>query len=269
MGDCQNEDLRVGFDSRLKLKFLGSQITSDAGLLAFRELDKALALTEMSADTLQDSRLGSNKQHGLLPLLRQSIYSRLAGYEDVNDAERLCVDPAMRHVVGGRASQPEKQAASTSEVGRFETETLSTKSNLTALMDLSGHWIDKVHKRRPLKQLILDLDSSVSETFGKQEGTAYNGYFECLCYHPLFLFNQFGDLERAMLRRGNHASAKFWRRVLLPVIERYRHCDIPKFFPATPRLLIRCCTASWREQVIVTPFASKPTPFWSGKSSTY
>ena len=57
-----------------------------------------------------------------------------------------------------------------------------------------------------------------------------NGYFECTCYHPLCLFNQFGDLERTMLRRGNHASAKFWRRVLLPVIERYRDRDIPKFF---------------------------------------
>jgi hypothetical protein len=245
MGDCQNEDLRVGFDRRLKLKFLGSQITTDAGLLAYRELDETLGLTEMALDALQDSRVGSNKQHGMLPLLRQSIYSRLAGYEDVNDAERLCVDPAMRHVVGGRASQPEKQAASTSEVGRFETETLSTKSNLTALLNLSGQWVDAVHQRKPLKELILDLDSSVSETYGKQEGTAYNGYFECLCYHPQFLFNQFGDLERVMLRRGNHASAKFWRRVLLPVIERYRHLDIPKFFrgdaafanPALYRLL--------------------------------
>jgi len=230
MGDCQKSDLRVGFDSRLKLKFLGSQVTTDAGLLAFRELDESLGLTKISAERLQDSRLGQNKQHGLLPLLRQSIYSRLAGYEDVNDAERLSVDPAMRHVVGGRAALPEKQAASTSEVGRFETEILSTKNNLTALIDLSGQWIDKVHERKPLQELILDLDSSVSETYGRQEGTAYNGHFECLCYHPLFLFNQFGDLERVMLRRGNHASAKFWRRVLLPVIARYRHLDIPKFF---------------------------------------
>ena len=245
MGDCQKSDLRVGFDSRLRLKFLGSQVTTDAGLLAYRDLDEALALTEMGVIALQDSRLGSNKQHGLLPLLRQSIYSRLAGYEDVNDAERLSVDPAMRHVVGGRATLPEKQAASTSEVGRFETETLSTKNNLTALLDISGQWIDAVHQRQPLKELILDLDSSVSETYGDQQGSAYNGHFECNCYHPLFLFNQFGDLERAMLRRGNHASAKFWRRVLLPVIERYRHCDIPKFFrgdaafanPALYRLL--------------------------------
>jgi len=230
MGDAQNDDLRVGFDSRLKLKFLGSQLTSDAGLLAYRELDETLGLTEIGAEMLTDSRQGSNKQHLLQPLLRQSIYSRLAGYEDVNDAERLCVDPAMRHVVGGRASQPEKRAASTSEVGRFETETLSSKRNLTALMKLSGQWIDQVHRRQPLKQLILDLDSSVSETYGRQQGTAYNGHFECLCYHPLFLFNQFGDLESVMLRRGNKASAKFWRQVLLPVIERYRHCNIPKFF---------------------------------------
>ncbi len=245
MGDCQNEDLRLSFDRRVKLKFLGSQITTDAGLLAYRELDEALRLTEMGADVLTDSRLGTNKQHLLVPLLRQSVYSRLAGYEDVNDAERLAVDPAMRHVVGGRAAQADKEAASTSGVGRFETETLSANSNLTALMDLSGEWIDKAHRCKPLKQLILDLDSSVSETYGEQEGTAYNGHFECTCYHPLFLFNQFGDLEYAMLRRGNKASAKYWRRALLPVIERYRRYDIPKFFrgdaafanPALYRLL--------------------------------
>ena len=230
MGDCQNRDLRVQFDRRLKLKFLGSKVTTDAGLLAYRELDEALGLTEMSGEVLTDSRLGSNKQHQLVPLLRQSVYSRLAGYEDVNDAERLAIDPAMRHVVGGRAMLADKYAASTSEVGRFETEILDTKDNLRKLMDLSGHWIDTVHERKPLKTLILDMDSSVSETYGSQEGTAYNGHFECMCYHPLFLFNQFGDLERAMLRRGNHASAKFWRRVLLPVIDRYSHLDIPKYF---------------------------------------
>ena len=230
MGDCQNRDLRVQFDRRLKLKFLGSKVTTDAGLLAYRELDEALGLTETGEELLADSRLGSNKQHRLVPLLRQSIYSRLAGYEDVNDAERLAIDPAMRYVVGGRAALADKYAASTSEVGRFETDILNTKDNLKKLMDLSGEWIDKVHMRQPPRELILDMDSSVSETYGEQEGTAYNGHFECNCYHPLFLFNQFGDLERAMLRRGNHASAKFWRRVLLPVIKRYRYLNIPKFF---------------------------------------
>ena len=164
MGAYQNDDLRLAFDRHLKLKFLGSKVTTDAGLLAYRELDEAFGLTKMADDLLGDSRLGSNKQHRLLPLLRQSIYSRLAGYEDVNDAERLSVDPAMRHVVGGRAALADKRAASTSEVGRLETEILSTSSNVKKLMDLSGQWIDRVHQRKPLKELILDLDSSVSET---------------------------------------------------------------------------------------------------------
>ena len=169
MGDAKKDALRVGFDNRLKLKFLGSQITTDAGLLAYRELDEALGLTAMSADVLTDLRQGSNKQHLLVPLLRQSIYSRLAGYEDVNDAERLAVDPALRHVVGGRAARADKEAASSSGVGRFETEMLSQRHNLTALMNLSGQWIDQVLRRRPLKELILDMDSSVSETYGQQQ----------------------------------------------------------------------------------------------------
>ena len=97
-------------------------------------------------------------------------------------------------------------------------------------MDLSGQWIDHAHRHRKLTRLVLDMDSSVSETYGQQQGTAYNGHFACLCYHPLFVFNQFGDLERVMLRRGNHHSAKFWRRVLLPVIARYRDLEVPKFF---------------------------------------
>ena len=177
---------------------------------------------------LSDPRHGKNTQHTMLAMLRQGVYRRLAGYEDVNDAERLRIDPAMRRVVGGRAKA--KEAALTSEMSRFETEILSSRQNLAALMDLPGTWIDSVHECVPLDKLILDLDSSQSETYGDQQGSAYNGYFECTCYHPLFLFNQLGDLERAMLRRGNHNSAKFWRRVLLPVIERYRDRDIPKYF---------------------------------------
>jgi hypothetical protein len=228
MGDRQKQALRVQFDGTLILEFHGTKITSDAGLLAFRELDEAFRLTERGSTLLSDCRQGKNTQHTVLAMLRQSVYGRLAGYEDVNDAERLRVDPAMRRVVGGRAK--EKEAASTSEMSRFETEILSSKKNLTALMNLSGTWIDSVHECAPLDKLILDMDSSESETYGEQQGSAYNGYFECTCYHPLFLFNQHGDLERAMLRRGNHNSAKFWRRVLLPVIERYRKRNIPKYF---------------------------------------
>src|SRR5262245_17946714 len=175
MGDSQNDTLRVDFDRQIKLEFHGSTVTSDAGLLAYRELDVALGLTGTAGSGLHDTRTGQNAQHTLTALLRQSIYSRLAGYAAVNDAERLCHDPAMRTVVGGRAR--DTTAASTSEMARFETKTLSTKENLKFLMDLSGKWIVQAHRHRKLTKLILDMDSSVSETYGHQEGTAYNGHF--------------------------------------------------------------------------------------------
>ena len=189
-------------------------------MLAYRELDDALHLTDTAADMLADARTGKNGRHRLAGLLRQAVFGRLAGYEDVNDAERLCHDPAMRWVVGDRAISG--SAASASQMGRFETKWLSRSDNLTALADLPGQWIDKVRRRRGPKTVILDMDSSESPTYGEQEGSAYNGHFACTCYHPLFVFNQFGDVERCALRPGNVHSADGWRAVLEPVIARYR-----------------------------------------------
>ena len=227
-GEANGEALRLDFDRRLMLGFRGSVITSDAGLLAYRELDDVLALTTTGGERLADARTGKNRQHLLVGLLRQSVFGRLAGYEDVNDAERLCRDPAMRWVVGGRA--PMGQAASTSQMGRFETEWLARPENLAALADLPGLWIDAVHKRRPPRVIVLDMDSSESPTYGEQESSAYNGHFGCTCYHPLFVFNQLGDLERCALRSGNVHSADGWREVLEPVIARYRDTVKRRYF---------------------------------------
>jgi hypothetical protein len=94
--------------------------------------------------------------------------------------------------------------------------------NLATLADLPGQWIDAVHKRRQPRVVVLDMDSSESPTYGAQEGSAYNGHFGCTCYHPLFVFNQLGDLERCALRSGNVHSAASWREVLEPVVARYR-----------------------------------------------
>ena len=106
--------------------------------------------------------------------------------------------------------------------GRFETKWLSRPENLAALTDLPGQWIDKVHQRRPSRMIVLDMDSSESPTYGEQEGSAYTGHFGCTCYHSLFVFNQFGDVERCALRPGNVHSADGWHAVLEPVVARYR-----------------------------------------------
>ena len=227
-GEAKAPPLRVAFDRRLELEFHGTRITSDGGLLAYRELDDALDLTAVAASALIEGRRGTNIRHRLLGLLRQAIYGRLAGYEDVNDAARLARDPAMRAIVGREGMG--RPAASSSEMGRFETEWLPSEANLATLTDLSGAWIDRVHVRRPPDGIILDMDSSESPTYGEQEGSAWNGHFSCTCYHPLLLFNQFGDLERCLLRPGNVHSAEEWRSVLVPVIARYRGRGLVLYF---------------------------------------
>lgn len=175
MSEREKDALRVIFAAGLKLEFHGANVTSDGGLIPYRELDEAFGLTDRAETFLHDRRTGKNPQHTLTALLRQSVFSRLAGYEATNDAERLSVDPAMRYVVGGRAR--DKQAASTSQMGHFETEVFTQFKNLIDLMGLSGHWIDRIQGRKSIQEIILDMDSFVSETYGDQEGSLYNGYF--------------------------------------------------------------------------------------------
>ena len=142
-------------------------------------------------------------QHELVPLLRQSMYSRLAGYEDTNDAEGLAQDPSMRVIVGSRG--PERRAASTNTMSRFEAEVLTRGANPEGLVHLNAHWVDQAMARTRHRRVILDMDSSESPVHGEKEGATYNGHFESVCYHPL---------DR-------------WREVLEPVVERYQRGEAP------------------------------------------
>ena len=97
-------------------------------------------------------------------------------------------------------------------MSRFETEVLTQDGNVEGLGRLNAKWVDGAMSRTPHRRVILDMDSSESPVHG--ERASYNGHFGSTCYHPLFVFNQFGDCEGAMLRAGNVHSAHRWRDVL-------------------------------------------------------
>lgn len=109
-----------------------------------------------------------------------------------------------------------------------------------------------MHARRPQTTIVLDMDSSVSETHGAQEGSAYNGHFACTCYHPLFVFNPCGDLERCALRPGNVHSADGWRAALEPVVGRYRNMMRRRFFRGDAGMPTPAFASSWRPKTTNT-----------------
>src|ERR1035441_6031267 len=139
MGEKQNRPFQFSFNSSLKVDFQGSRISSDAGLLVVRELDERLGLSQLISDNLTDARRGKNTQLPLPDLLRQSIYSRLAGYEDLNDAERLSHDPTFRLI--GSEKIRDLGAALPSRLHWFETEVLTQAVNLSGLAAMNREMI--------------------------------------------------------------------------------------------------------------------------------
>src|SRR5208283_4912140 len=214
----QDRPFQLSFNSSLKVAFQGSRVTSDGGLVLVRELDERLGLSVLIERHLSDSRRGKNIQLPLADLLRQSIYSRLAGYEDVNDASLLSQDPTFR-LIGSRRIR-ERGAALTSRLQSFETEVLTQEDNLAGLAALNRELVARAEAVASPRRVVLDMDSTEVRVHGRQEHSACNGHFESTCYHPLLLFNREGDCLAAKLRPGNVHSAEGWEELLLPETER-------------------------------------------------
>ena len=124
---------------------------------------------------LTDGR-AKNTQLPLADLVRQSVYSRLAGYEDVNDAERLSQDPAFRLI--GSEKVLERGAALTSRLQSLETELLTQAENLAGLAALNRELVAKGEAIDSPRRVVLDMDSTEIPVYGHQEQGAYNGHFE-------------------------------------------------------------------------------------------
>jgi hypothetical protein len=218
VGDKQGQPFQLSFNASLKVDFQGTRVTSDGGLILVRELDERLGFGELIDRHLVDCRHGKNTRFPLADLVRQSVYSRLAGYEDVNDAQRLSQDPTFRLI--GSEKIWERGAALTSRLQSFETEMLAEGENFAGLAAVNRELIAKAEAVDSPQRVVLDMDSTEIPVYGQHEQSAYNGHFESTCYHPLLLFNREGDCLAAKLRPGNVHSADDWKEQLLPEIER-------------------------------------------------
>jgi hypothetical protein len=234
-GEAEEMGLRVAFDRRLKLQFHGATVTG---------------------------------RHTLLAQFRQAVFGRLAGYEDVTDADRLGRDPAMRWVVGGHAVS--EQAVSTSQMGRFETGAMTEEHNLTALAHLSGRWIDRVQGRRGRRVLVLDIDSSVSPAYGAQEGTAYNTAtspapvtIRSSCSTKTATWN--GARSGPATPTAPTAGATCWTRWSRGIAAR----PSAACCAAMRRSPFRTCTNTWRRRASSTPSVSRRIRSCRTRSLTY
>ena len=113
----------------------------------------------------------------------------------------------------------DRGAALTSTLHWFETELLTHEENLVGLRAVNREVLAQAEMATRADRIVLDMDSSESPVHGAQEGSAYNGHFESVCYHPLFLFNEHGDCLAASLRPGNVPSADDWDDLLVPEID--------------------------------------------------
>jgi hypothetical protein len=217
MGEIQKRPFQLSFNASLRVDFQGSCVTSDGGLILVRELDERLGFGELAAECLTDTR-AKNAQLPIVDLLRQSVYSRLAGYEDVNDAERLAQAPSFRLI--GSEKIWDRGAALPTRLQSFEAQMLAEDGNFSGLARLNRELVGKAEAIGSRSRTVLDMDSTEIPVYGEQEQSAYNGHFESTCYHPLLLFNRDGDCLAAKLRPGNVHSAEGWEELLLPEIER-------------------------------------------------
>ena len=217
MGENQKQPFQMSFNRFLRVAFQGSRVTSNGGLILVRELDERLGFGKLVEQHLTDPR-ANNARLSFADLLRQSVYSRLAGYEDV---QRCRATLTRSDLPANRFREDlDRGAALPSRLQTFETELLAEEGNFAGLARVNRELIGKAEGIDSPHRTVLDMDSTEIPVYGQQEQSAYNGHFESSCYHPLLLFNREGDCLAAKLRPGNVHSADDWEELLLPEIER-------------------------------------------------
>ena len=230
MTECNRKTLSFSSLSRRKITagFDGGRLTSDAGGLLLREVDRRIGLTKALAGCIADPRDPDKIIHGVQTMLAQRIGGIALGYEDLNDHETLRADPVMQ-VLAERSPDPALPLASPATLCRFENRI--TRKSLTRM---SGVLVDQFiasFKRAP-KELVLDFDPTDDRVHGNQEKKFFHGYYDHYCFLPLYVFCG-EQLLCAYLRPANIDGALHTRAILRLLVNRLR-----KTFPKV-RIIFR------------------------------
>jgi hypothetical protein len=174
----------------LEASFDGGRLTSDGGLPWLGEAEQALGLCAALAAVVPEWRRGPVR-HSLEALVRQRVFQIACGYEDQNDATTLRRDPLLK-LVCGRLPESDPELASQPTLSRLENAVRAPSCYRLALA-LAGVYLRAREQVGAPARVLLDLDGTADPTYGKQEGTAYHGYFRQHMYHPLLVFD--GDTD--------------------------------------------------------------------------
>lgn len=219
--------LGFGFQPRVTVDFAGGTLTTDAGLLLVREFDDQLGLSDCVVDCLTDPRDRRYITHSLDALVRQRLYQIAAGYEDVNDADRLRHDPTFQVV----AADGHTALGSQPTLSRLEND-LAWPA-IHRLMRAGVDWFCE-HAYGPDEHpsdLVLDVDSTDDPAHGTQQLALFHGWYDQHMYHPLCWFEgRTGLLLRTRLRPGRDPQAAFLvedlQQLLPPLRRRFPHTPI-------------------------------------------
>ena len=206
--------ITLDFNRQIKLSNDGGSLSSDTGDFIFREFDEKIGFSKILANHLKLNDSRAFFVHSNEDLLRQKIYQIIAGYAEDDAADHLTNDPVFTQILGipALASQP--------SLSRFFKRFDQTSIN--QLEEANDEMLEKVHRFRASKALIIDLDSTHSDTYGNQESVAYNAHYGTVGFHPLVAFDGVsGDFLKAKLRPGNVYTSNGVLEFTQPLIERY------------------------------------------------
>jgi hypothetical protein len=205
-------EFEAHFRRAVVASFDGGALTSDAGALLLRQVDRKMGFLRRLAGCFTDFRSPWLTQHGVEQMLAQRVYGLALGYEDLNDHDQLRRDPLMGVLAGKR--EPDQPLASKSTLCRLErTPATGAERDRYKKIRYGAEAIDQLlldvfmdaHREAP-EQVVLDLDATDTPLHGRQEGRFFHGYYDEYCYLPLYIFC--GDqLLAVRLREANQDAS--------------------------------------------------------------